>query len=113
MCPADIGGATIFFLTVADRILIVFCFFFFWFLPSYIGCDSVSSFYWVLMCFTGFYWVVLGSATSLKLGVLPSFTGFYCVLLGSYVFYWFLLGYIGVLSSISGFTGLYCVQQQA
>ena len=45
-------------------------------------------FYWVLLWFTGFYWV---------------FTGFYWVLLG---FYWFLLGIIGFLL---GFTGFYWV----
>ena len=77
-----------------------------WFWPGprqvWLGLIVFSSFfYWIWLCFTGFYWSYL---------VLPSFTGFYWVLLGfnrvlpSFTgFYLALLGFNRVLPSLTGF----------
>ena len=74
-----------------------------------------TKFYWVLLCFTGFYWVSKGFVRFHKrftgfhrilldlTGFLLGFTGFYNILLGFTGFYWVLQNFYWVLLGFPGF----------
>ena len=73
--------------------------------PPHVGvprnCTPRTGFYWVLLCFTGFYCVLLFFTRFYW--VLFVFTGFYCVLLGVTGFYWVLLRFTAFSLVLIGF----------
>ena len=67
----------------------------------------------ILLGFTGLYWVQQQAWNWVFYRVLLGSTVFYWVLTCFTGFYWVTLGFYQVSLGLLGFTGLYCVQQQA